>query len=292
MKHTTLIAAVTLGLGLALSGCSAEEPRRTSAKTDGPAALTKAEKSTLDAAVTDYEGWVKGELDTLVTKTEEFTAAITAGNDDAARAIYPEARSHWERVETIASEFGDLDPAIDAREAGLTDGAPWTGWHRLEKDLWPERAENYTRLDLGKRTKLAEKLLRDTETIHDQSHDLKLSATDIVEGAQGLLEEVAGEKVTGEEEYWSRTDLWDFQANLDGAVKGFAEIEDVVRGRDAALAAKLDRQFADVQKLLDAQRDGAGFVTYDKLGKDEIKAMSTAVDALGESLAELSKVIG
>lgn len=287
MKTKTWIAAATLGLGVALSGCSADEPRAA-----GPAPLTKTEESKLDAAVTDYEGWVKGELDTLVTKTAEFTTAIKAGNDDAARAIYPEARSHWERVETIASEFGNLDPAIDAREAGLTSGEPWTGWHRLEKDLWPARAENYTRLDMGERTKLAEKLLRDTETIHEQSHDLALTATDIVEGAQGLLEEVAGEKVTGEEEYWSRTDLWDFQANLDGAVKGFAEIKGVVQGRDAALAAKLGRQFADVQKLLDAQRDGDGFVTYDKLSKEEIKTMSTAVDALGESLAELSKVVG
>jgi len=292
MKHTTWIAAATLGLTVALSGCSAEEPKRAPAEVEGPAPLTKAERSTLDAAVADYEGWVKGELDELVTKTAAFTAAVKAGDDDAARQVYPVARTHWERVETIAAEFGDLDPAIDAREAGLSKGEPWTGWHRLEKDLWPARADDYTRLDMGERIKLADKLLADTKTINEQSNDLKLTATDIVEGSQALLEEVAGGKVTGEEEYWSRTDLWDFQANLDGAVKGFEEIEDVVEGRDAALASKIDRQFADVQKLLDAQRDGAGFVTYDRLTKDEIKAMSTAVDALGESLAELSKVIG
>ena len=35
--------------------------------------------------------------------------------------------------------------------------------------------------------------------------------------APGLLEEVATGKVTGEEEIWSHTDLWDFKANVDGA---------------------------------------------------------------------------
>ena len=38
---------------------------------------------------------------------------------------------------------------------------------------------------------------------------------------EGLLDEVATGKVTGEEEYWSRTDLYDFQANVDGARVAF-----------------------------------------------------------------------
>ena len=45
-----------------------------------------------------------------------------AGDDDAARALYPDARVHWERIETVAESFGDLDPRMDAREADLEDG--------------------------------------------------------------------------------------------------------------------------------------------------------------------------
>ena len=37
----------------------------------------------------------------------------------------------------MAESFGDLDPMMDAREADLEPGQKWTGWHRLEKDLWP-----------------------------------------------------------------------------------------------------------------------------------------------------------
>ncbi len=72
-----------------------------------------------------------------MAKTQEFVDLYKAGDDDAARALYPEARTHWERIETVAESFGDLDPMMDAREADLEPGQKWTGWHLIEKDLWP-----------------------------------------------------------------------------------------------------------------------------------------------------------
>ena len=50
---------------------------------------------------------------------------------------YAAARVHWERIEPVAESFGDLDPKMDLREADLEEGQEWTGWHRIEKDLWP-----------------------------------------------------------------------------------------------------------------------------------------------------------
>ncbi len=41
----------------------------------------------------------------------------------------------------------------------------------------------------------------------------------MVGGAAGLIEEVAASKISGEEDRYSHTDLWDFQANIDGAQK-------------------------------------------------------------------------
>jgi hypothetical protein len=117
------------------------------------------------------------------------------------------------------------------------------------------------------------------------------TADQIANGSRGLLDEVAVGKVTGEEEYWSRTDLWDFQANLDGSWKGFELLEPVIKGRDASLAEKISYQFGAVQGLLDATKRNDEFVTYDKLTKQQVKAMSDAVNALGESMAEVSAVL-
>ena len=41
-------------------------------------------------------------------------------------------------------------------------------------------------------------------------------------GAVDLLNEVATQKITGEEEIFSHTDLYDFRANIEGAEKIFA----------------------------------------------------------------------
>ena len=40
----------------------------------------------------------------------------------------------------MAESFGDIDPKIDGREDDERDpGVAWTGFHRLEKDLWVDR---------------------------------------------------------------------------------------------------------------------------------------------------------
>ena len=57
-----------------------------------------------------------------VTKTEKFVDLYKAGKDDEARALYPVARVHWERIEPVAESFGDLDPKMDLREADLEHG--------------------------------------------------------------------------------------------------------------------------------------------------------------------------
>ena len=68
-------------------------------------------------------------------------------------------------------------------------------------------------------------------------------------GRGGLLDEVATGKVTGEEEYWSRTDLWDFQANIDGALVAFEGLRPLLQDRDPALESHIAAKFATVQAL-------------------------------------------
>ena len=95
----------------------------------------------VDQANANYKAYVQDQSDQLVAKTQEFVDLYKAGDDDPARALYADARVHWERIETVAESFGDLDPMMDAREADLEPGQKWTGWHLIEKDLWPARAE-------------------------------------------------------------------------------------------------------------------------------------------------------
>ena len=117
----------------------------------------------------------------------------------------------------------------------------WTGWHRIEKDLWPARAEGYKALDKAGRAKFADDLMTNTNTLYDKTRNLTFTADGIANGSRALLDEVATGKVTGEEEYWSRTDLWDFQANVDGARVAFDGLRPLLAKRDAR-AGRADRR--------------------------------------------------
>ena len=244
-------------------------------------------EANLDQATDGYADYVKDEAAELLEETTAFVAAYKAGDDAKARALYPTARAHWERIEPVAESFGDLDPKMDLREADLEAGQKWTGWHLLEKDLWPPAA-GYTALTKAERAKFADDLLANTKTLHTRVQTTTYDVTQIGNGSKELLDEVATGKITGEEEIWSHTDLYDFQANLDGAKQGFELLEPILEVKDDDLAEQIDERFDALQELLDKYRRGDGFVSYDKVTEPQRKALSDAVNALSEPLSKMT----
>jgi iron uptake system component EfeO len=260
--------------------------------------VSATDQELIDQAQANYRSYVQDQSDQLLAKTKEFVRLYEEGKDDEARALYPEAREHWERIETVAESFGDLDPKTDAREADVdfAAGEKWTGWHRIEKDLWPQDAKGYRALTPKQRSTYADDLLANTteldKRIHATGKDALTYPIDaIANGSIGLLEEVATGKITGEEEAWSHTDLWDFQANVDGARVAYEGVQPLLETRDPALAEELTTKFAALQALLDQHRSGEGFVSYTELSADEVKALSDSVNALSEPLSKLTAAV-
>ena len=258
-----------------------------------PIALGDDLTAQIDTANANYKAYVKDQVENLVTGTESFAAAYIAGDDDAARAQYAPTRVFWERIETVAESFGDLDPRIDLREADLEEGQDWTGWHAIEKDLWPPKDAKpaYKPFTDAQRKALADQLVKDTNELYTRTRDLTYTVDQIGNGAKGLLDEVATGKVTGEEEIWSHTDLWDFQANVDGARVAWEGLRPILKKRDAALDAQVQLRFSQLQKLLDQHKKGDGFVYYDTLTKAQVKELSDAVNALSEPLSKITAAV-
>jgi iron uptake system component EfeO len=199
-------------------------------------------------------------------------------------------RQHYERIEPVAESFGDLDPRMDLREADVEQGEKWTGWHRIEKDLWPP-ASGYKQLSQSGRAKVADQLLADTVTLNDRAAKLHFTVDQIGNGAKGLLDEVAKSKITGEEETWSHTDLYDFQANVDGARVAFEGLKPVLQQKDPQLEKEIQQRFDDLQTLLAQYKRGSGYVSYTELSKAQVKELSDAVNALSEPLSKLTAAV-
>lgn len=250
------------------------------------------QQAVIDQATANYSAYVKNQVEALLEGTRSFADAYVAGDDDKARSLYASTRMHWERIETVAESFGDLDPILDAREADLEPGVPWTGWHAIEKDLWPRDAEpGFKAYSQNKRSSLAAGLVRNTVELHARVQPLTFTLSELTNGAIGLLDEVATGKVTGEEEIWSHTDLWDFQANVDGARVLYESVRPVLAMKDSPLAKAIDSELATLQQLLDSHRSGGGFVYYDELSSSQVRALSDQVNALAENLNELTAAL-
>jgi iron uptake system component EfeO len=257
------------------------------------------EQEQVDAAATNYVAYIKDQVAQLVTGTDTFLAAYLAGDDETARATYATTRANYERIEPVAESFGDLDPEIDFREADVAPGDEWTGWHRIEKDLFPPAAADnggvdYVALTPEERSYYADKLKENTQELYDAVHasDYTVTIDAISNGAIGLLEEVASGKITGEEEIWSHTDLWDFQANLEGARVAYEGVRDIVETKDPELVKTLDTRFGDLEQQLAAYGSlDEGFVYYNELTPTQVKELADGVNSLSEPLSELTATL-
>ncbi|GAA1445551.1 iron uptake system protein EfeO [Leifsonia poae] len=264
--------------------------------------VTKGKSTTTDAseskqvatAVTNYKGYLKDQTSQLLDATTSFAAAYEAGDDTAARNQYASARAFYERIEPTAEQFGDIDPAIDLREADVESGQTWTGWHRIEKDLWAPAG--FTPSNPAERATLGKQLVADTQRLSDlvAAKNFTLTIDQISNGAIGLMEEVSRSKITGEEETFSHTDLWDFQANVEGANVAYGIVRDIAEAKGQSgkqVVSKLDTEFAAIQKLLAQYKKGDGFVSYTELSTTQVKQLSDEVNALSEPLSQLTSII-
>jgi iron uptake system component EfeO len=257
------------------------------------------EKEQVDAAAAAYLGYVEDQVGQLVPATQAFLDAYTTGDDALARSLYPTARAWYERIEPVAESFGDLDPKIDFREADVEPGTAWTGWHRIEKDLWQPTAdenggEAYTPLTPDERTRFAGLLTADTAELQSAvtASDFSISIDTISNGAVGLMDEVATGKITGEEEIWSHTDLWDFQGNLEGARVAYEGVRDIVAEKDPDLVDRIDTRLSALEEMLASYGSlETGYPSYTELTDADKKKLSDAVNALSEPLSELTSTL-
>ena len=220
-----------------------------------------------DAGITEaYRAYAIHECNALVISTRALARALTAGNLDQAKRLYLSTRMAYERIEPIAEALGSLDPDIDGRD-GDVPAAQWRGFHRIERILWTgkesETLQTYTT-----------RLLDDVTLLRAKLNNVEITIPALALGAVDLLNEVATSKITGEEERYSHTDLYDFAANVEGARKIFDLLEPRVKAKDPALAAATEANFQKVSQALDRYKKGSDYALYMSLSTADTKTLA------------------
>jgi iron uptake system component EfeO len=252
------------------------------------AAVADVSPTELVAPIATYKLFVLEKLEKLVTDTKAFTDAIKAGNLAKAKALFGISRMSYEAIEPIAELFSDLDGAIDSRVDDYPKGVKdpeFTGFHRLEYALF---SKNTTK-DLGP---IAGKLMADVAKLKKRVADLALPPEKVVGGAATLMEEVAATKISGEEDRYSHTDLWDFKGNVEGSKKIFDLVRPLIEKDDGGFITKVSGNFDTVERTLAKYKTKSGYLSYEKLTPADRKVLAAAVNTLAEDLSTLRGKLG
>lgn len=251
----------------------------------------------LTQATKDYASYVDDQITFLLVPVQELAAAIKAGDLAAAQAAYIKARPFYERIEPVAESFPDLDPAIDLRIGDVEQGTEWTGFHPIEQGLWEKQSTDGL-------SALADGLVANVQTLQQEAKKLSdataagtaggYQAFEIANGSATLLDEVLASKITGEEEAYSKIDLLDFEANVEGSLQAFATLKPALDQIDPTIVPQISAAFDALTAELATFRDPtspSGWVSYDKLTDADKKALTDALLAVQEPLSAVAQKI-
>ena len=276
---------------LALSACSeraAEPAPAPQLPAAAPVAAPAVDPSELIEPIAQYKLYVIAQVEQAVADTTRFVETVKAGNLDEAATLYASSRQAWERVEPIAELFADLDASLDARAddyKGAEADPQFTGWHRLEYAI-------FDRKTLDGMAPIADRLLADTLELQRRIIDLPLEPKPVIGGPAVLIEEVAATKISGEENRYAGTDLWDFRANVDGSQKIVDLFRPLIQRANPQLLADIDTNFATVDTALETYRRGEGWAHYSEVTDADRNTLKGAITALAEELAQLRGTLG
>jgi iron uptake system component EfeO len=293
LAWTAPLAAV----GMILSGCSGDNSSSSDSSTSASesagttTSAVAAPNPLVEKAATEYKAYAVAQINELVGVVKTLTDAVRAGNLQLAQEAYAPSRLPWERIEPLAGLVEKLDAKVDVRvdDVSGVDDPAFTGWHRLEYLLF---AKNTTEGGAP----FADQLDKDIATLKEQFATVEVKPVDVANGAAELIEEISEGKITGEEDRYSKTDLWDFDANLQGSQAAVDKLSQALVQADPALLGKIDAGLTQVFDTMRPLRRGDGWVLfctqndpYPSPRCPEVTVTPDMIDKLKAELAGLSE---
>jgi iron uptake system component EfeO len=280
---------VTVAAGSYTLYCPGADPDRRALTVTGAASGSPDDTTAhlLADGTKSYGDYVSTQIDALLLASRRLASALHGTSLAAAQRAYIAARPFYERIEPVAESFvvgtDSIDADLDARE-GDVPAAKWRGFHRIEKALFQTRT-------LAGTGRYGELLVKDVKRLQKLTSGLPFQPTELANGAQELLDEVAASKITGEEERYSHIDVLDIANNVEGAQQAFAELAPAVRRIDAELARTIATALSALDSLVDTYRTGSnpsGFVLFGELTRADKTGLAATVKAVQEPLSRVA----
>ncbi len=265
-------------------------------------------------AVDLYAAFVKDQVGQLIPAVQTLAAAYESGDDATAREQFPRVRAYYERIEPIAEARRPRPPhrlprgRRRGRGAGLDRVPPHREGHLGPRTGRAERGRRDARLEgLGAlHPRRARHLRRQAHRRHAGAVRLRplrrlhpgarrAGRGRHLERRHRAARRGRHGKISGEEDWWSGTDLYDFAANVEGSKMAFSLVRDFAESKGdkgAELVTRIDKGYADLEAALAAHGSAdAGFVPYSQLTEADKRQLTDLINALAEPLSQLTVTV-
>ena len=242
-----------------------------------------------------YRSYVGRELSMVQADVSAMAAAISAGKLAAAESDWLTAHLVWLDIgqdDGAYGAFGDLGGEIDGTAAGLVGGTAspeFTGFHKIELDLWTDGNLTAAAAD----TATLQQLL---ETLVAIPLSTELPATDAgvaswVLRPHEILEDAARDTLTGDDDYGSGTGLASITADVAAVSRLLGLLSPVLDPLAPGLVAGANGQLSAVLAAVDQTEVNGAWVAVDDVPSAARERVDAAVGAALETLAPIPDLL-
>jgi iron uptake system EfeUOB component EfeO/EfeM len=249
----------------------------------------------LGAPMQAYRTYVAGRLRNLQTQVATVVSSVAARDLGSSESAWLTARLTWLEIgqdDGAYGAFGELGREIDGTAAGLEGGTSspaFTGFHKLELDLW-------TRDDM---TAAATDAARLASLIHKVGYrrlasELPTSQAGLVNWTlrgHEILEDALRDSLSGDDDYGSGTDLASVTADVAATREVLSLLAPLIVPRAPHLVGTAQRQLTTLIHTVDATRADGRWLAISALTLIQRERVDGAAGAVLETLAPVPDLL-
>jgi len=242
-----------------------------------------------------YRSYVGREVSTVRANVSALAGAISAGNLAEAESDWLTAHLAWLEIgqdDGAYSCFGDLGGDIDGTAAGLVGGTAspqFTGFHKIEMDLWGDGNLTAAAADTATLQQLVETLVAIPLATELPATDAGVASW--VLRPHEILEDALRDTLTGDDDYGSGTGLASITADVAAVNQLLGLIAPVLNPLAPRLIARANAQLSAVLAAVDQTEINGTWVAVNDLPIPARERVDAAVDAALETLAPIPDLL-
>ncbi len=236
-----------------------------------------------------YRAYVAGKIETLLSQVGVLGAAVDAGSLSSAQSAWLAAHLTWLSIgqdDGAYGAFGDLGRQIDGTSAGLVGGdsnPKFTGFHKLELDLWTRQDLVAARSDVAELATLVTTLSR--LPLGTALPATTLGLTNWTLRPHEVLEDALRDALTADDDYGSHTDCASIGADVSVTRYLLGLLAPLLTPRAPHLVATARRELTDLDQVITTSpENGVAIAALPRWAREHLDA------AVGAALETLSRV--